>query len=271
MRWFKNFFWLAAWSLWLWLGFGLHRELPRDLGPVVCQFELAEDETLLGFAPGREVVVVLRQPNVGERVFQFRDARTGAVLADETLTIRDRFTKSSTEHLVERAYESTPQIESADRHTILDLEVQTLREAGVGRVIYSGGGKGFLLGPSGPFEVSVAPELVPLAGARRFGVMEFWTISVGTWSTTPQTFSLRSMSDARMVGRLWERPLVCSSAGELCVDGDNNFQKVYELLPRANYPLLALCHSILALPLVLLWAFLRWRRIRRHRLANVQP
>jgi hypothetical protein len=25
--------WLLAWSFWVWLGFGMHRELPRDLGP----------------------------------------------------------------------------------------------------------------------------------------------------------------------------------------------------------------------------------------------
>jgi len=35
-----HFLWLAAWSFWLWLGFGLYRELPRDLGPVVCQVKL---------------------------------------------------------------------------------------------------------------------------------------------------------------------------------------------------------------------------------------
>jgi hypothetical protein len=41
--------------------------------------------------------------------------------------------------------------------------------------------------------------------------------------------------------------------------------------PPPNWPLLALCQTILALPLMLLWAFLRWRRNRRLRLASLQP
>lgn len=45
---------------------------------------------------------------------------------------------------------------------------------------------------------------------------------------------------------------------------------IYEY-PKVNYPLLALCQTILALPLVLLWSGLRWRRKRRRRLARVSP
>jgi hypothetical protein len=37
LRYLKRFLWLSAWSVWLWLGFGLYRELPRELGPVACQ------------------------------------------------------------------------------------------------------------------------------------------------------------------------------------------------------------------------------------------
>jgi hypothetical protein len=38
--------------------------------------------------------------------------------------------------------------------------------------------------------------------------------------------------------------------------------------PTVNWPLLALCQTILALPLVLLWAMLRWRRMR---MASAMP
>jgi len=38
-----------------------------------------------------------------------------------------------------------------------------------------------------------------------------------------------------------------------------------------NWPLLALCQAILALPLILFWAILRWRRKRRLRLERVSP
>jgi len=39
---------------------------------------------------------------------------------------------------------------------------------------------------------------------------------------------------------------------------------------RVNWPLLALCQAILALPLVLMWAVLRWRRGRRNRTTGME-
>jgi hypothetical protein len=41
MKWPKRGFWIAAWAVWLWLGVGLYRELPRDLGPVVCRLPVS--------------------------------------------------------------------------------------------------------------------------------------------------------------------------------------------------------------------------------------
>lgn len=46
---FKRLLWLAAWGVWLWLGFGLHRALPRDLGPVACSHLLGERTSFVGF------------------------------------------------------------------------------------------------------------------------------------------------------------------------------------------------------------------------------
>src|SRR5262245_1890612 len=51
MFWFKRILWLAAWCVWLWLGFGLHRELPRDLGPAVSKLKVTGTQYPLGFLP----------------------------------------------------------------------------------------------------------------------------------------------------------------------------------------------------------------------------
>src|SRR5215203_5040798 len=58
LRHFKLVFWLAAWSVWLWLGYGLHRELPRDFGPVVrtLPFDVSVDRPL-GFLEGDDLLV----------------------------------------------------------------------------------------------------------------------------------------------------------------------------------------------------------------------
>src|SRR6476660_10364094 len=41
----KRICWITAWGVWLWLGFGLYRELPRDLGRVVCKLPTANLST----------------------------------------------------------------------------------------------------------------------------------------------------------------------------------------------------------------------------------
>src|SRR5262245_2431773 len=48
-RWLPRSLWLAAWSFWLWLGFGLHRELPRQVGEAARQFEKLPEEWIAGF------------------------------------------------------------------------------------------------------------------------------------------------------------------------------------------------------------------------------
>src|SRR5215216_5328261 len=59
MIYFKRFLWLAAWSVWVWLGFGLYRELPRDLGPVVYRLPLRDRERAIRFLPdGRSVMTI---------------------------------------------------------------------------------------------------------------------------------------------------------------------------------------------------------------------
>jgi hypothetical protein len=50
MNWLKRILWLFAWSVWLWLGFGLYRELPRKPGRLVCELTFKRFfDTPLGF------------------------------------------------------------------------------------------------------------------------------------------------------------------------------------------------------------------------------
>src|SRR5688572_11675447 len=76
----KRVLWLAAWSVWLWLGFGLYRELPRDLGPVVCSYRLNRDEQVDGFLPGGESFLVSQfGPDDRLPTFQIRSVATGEI------------------------------------------------------------------------------------------------------------------------------------------------------------------------------------------------
>jgi hypothetical protein len=74
--------WLAAWSVWLWLGFGLYRELPRCLGPTVSRLPLQGGENVFGFLGGSEQIVL--SPESGDPQFQTFDARTGEKIRDFT-------------------------------------------------------------------------------------------------------------------------------------------------------------------------------------------
>jgi hypothetical protein len=79
------------------------------------------------------------------------------------------------------------------------------------------------------------------------------------------TDSIREFETGAFRYRTWEHP----SLSDISSDGRLGIieNRVYEMPPRVNWLLLAICQSILALPLILLWAVLRWRRIRRTRLA----
>jgi hypothetical protein len=58
-------------------------------------------------------------------------------------------------------------------------------------------------------------------------------------------------------GDTWIPPHLFNADGTL---GVANGGRVYRLPPSVNWPLIALCQAFLALPLVLLWVILRWRR-----------
>lgn len=87
---------------------------------------------------------------------------------------------------------------------------------------------------------------------------------------TLNTVSVRDIDDGRLVRRTWERPKLRSDS--FSSDGlyvfDSEEGRVYRSPPRVNWSLLAVCQIILALPFILLWAVLRWRRKRRLRTSS---
>jgi hypothetical protein len=79
-RWLSRSVWLLAWSIWLWLGCGLYRELPRELGPATFRLPRDSKEDLFGFLHNRPVILSFddgadnRLPTI-----RLRNARTGEI------------------------------------------------------------------------------------------------------------------------------------------------------------------------------------------------
>ena len=84
-RWLPRSLWLLAWSFWLWLGFGLYRELPRELGPVMLALPRNDkgivEEYALGFLTDSDDVVTTVQSTKGFLV-RVRDGRTGVLVRE---------------------------------------------------------------------------------------------------------------------------------------------------------------------------------------------
>src|SRR5262245_54753071 len=87
MTWVKRSLWIAAWSMWAWLGIRLAVELPRDAGTPLCQVGDCAEECL-GFGPGSEVVVTRRVKD-GAMTHRCWDARTGTVRPADEAALRD--------------------------------------------------------------------------------------------------------------------------------------------------------------------------------------
>jgi hypothetical protein len=107
----------------------------------------------------------------------------------------------------------------------------------------------------------------------RFVTHEDWNFERFGWKYKLETWTVRSLKDESLLFRCWAPPLgryvTTAADGQLfCV---HHTREVHRLPFRVNWPLLALCQTILALPLVLLWAVLQWRRRRRLRMASVTP
>lgn len=90
MKWLYNILWLTAWGVWLWLGVGLYRELPRDLGPVVCKLPLTPTEKFVDFLHGAPSVITKNYDSLHARaVFRRRSAVTGEIEFELTPDGRD--------------------------------------------------------------------------------------------------------------------------------------------------------------------------------------
>jgi len=84
--------WLLAWGAWAALGVGLHRHLPRNVGPVVAKLQMPTIENVVGFLPSGEEIATLQnipsQPSAiyiykaatGERVRTIMGPATGQLV-----------------------------------------------------------------------------------------------------------------------------------------------------------------------------------------------
>jgi len=80
MRWVRRGLWIAAWGVWAWCGFGLYRELPRNLGTPRCQIPLPKSMAVpffLGFVGDADHLALINYAN---------DRRSSTVDVHETRT-----------------------------------------------------------------------------------------------------------------------------------------------------------------------------------------
>jgi hypothetical protein len=194
--------WLLAWSCWLWLGFGLSRNLPRNLAPKIVQIPVPEGERLLGFLDDRNDVVVGSPSLPGEvHRFDIFDATTGRL--KERVESADLYSRASQSSfwLSQRRVEvrKNDPLSLAEKYLKDDWRTIVMVERGTGAVF------------------------------KRF------------WWTDFMKLEFESADGTLVAG---------------------NQGAIYHA-PPVNWPILALCQTILALPLIMLWAVLRWRRQRR--------
>jgi hypothetical protein len=141
---------------------------------------------------------------------------------------------------------------SVSGRTVIDARSKALWNVNTSRVLWR----------AKPYE-----RVMDLGDGEHFNVIELWN---QLWNGTPSakywTRAVRSSESSglivRTVGTLVVDPRLWNSSKTLGIGHDGS---VYRLPLPVNWPLLALCQSILALPLILLWALLRYRRRRAAR------
>lgn len=80
-RWLPRAFWLAAWSLWAWLGWGLYRELPRDLGPPLCVLPLnLKTSRIVGWNDDTNHIALAVDDGLRHPTIDVYDGATGKLL-----------------------------------------------------------------------------------------------------------------------------------------------------------------------------------------------
>lgn len=171
---------------------------------------------------------------------------------------RSRETQESDERSVWG--EAYRRVLSRDGTRVLGIGTGKLWEVDTGRVLWE-----CRKGPSaGLIEFASDPRSVDPQG--RFEVHERWSF-FNIQSAKGIAYAVRSLNTGQLVYRCWHSTVhpdaVVSSDGRLIFDRIDDV--VRSLPPVVNYPLFALCQTILALPLVLTWALLCWRRRRAER------
>jgi hypothetical protein len=83
VKWLARIFWLAAWGAWVWLGAGLHRELPRNLSPVSRRLPLDRTETPIGFVESGELLASYKPDAAQKLVIRVREPLKGELLFEE--------------------------------------------------------------------------------------------------------------------------------------------------------------------------------------------
>ena len=102
-----------------------------------------------------------------------------------------------------------------------------------------------------------------------FEVAESWTLGASGRSTTFKTFALRKTADGSFLSRTWVSTAYPSNSDHSLLMAD---RAVHQLPPRVNWWLVITCQFVLALPLILLWFALLWRRKRcERRVAAASP
>lgn len=101
----------------------------------------------------------------------------------------------------------------------------------------------------------------------RFAVLEDWKVWCERFGVTTErtTVAVRSMETGGVDFRVWDFPF-----GEECVSDDwtlavDQDGTIHRTPPPHNWRLLAICQSVVAAPMILLWVFLRWKKWRAAR------
>lgn len=150
---------------------------------------------------------------------------------------------------------------------LLNPNFSVLWDVETGRTLWRGGYGWMGMKKPHPEGVGVyASAEIDCDPPDRFESLETWYYKCGSWSGEKTVYALRSLRDGSVLYRCWKMTAtarVISPDGLLMVDSKS--WNVHELPPPVNWPLLAVCQAVLAAPLVLMWAFLRWRRRRKVR------
>ena len=83
MSYIRRLAWLAAWGVWAWLGVGLYRELPRDLGAPIATLPartLGKDVSPVGFIGDTNRFVRIRHGSSLTSTLEIFDAETGGLV-----------------------------------------------------------------------------------------------------------------------------------------------------------------------------------------------